>query len=95
MTPAEIANMSGAVSRPTAQALAATAGVPGHGVRRGISHDTGRRMATALSAGLLNAVSARAIAADPDAVLAALQQMGDLVQEIKASREVPSGTAAA
>ncbi len=79
--------MSGAVSRPTAQSIATTAGVPGHGVRRGISPENGRRMAMALSVGLLNATSARAIARDPKSFLAAMHELQDLVETIVSDRQ--------
>jgi hypothetical protein len=92
VTFAEIARMSGAVSRPTAQALAVTAGVPGHGVRRGISPENGRRMAMALSVGLLNATSARAIAKDPQAFLAAMYELRDLVEGIDDAQREQAGT---
>ncbi|MGW2865896.1 hypothetical protein [Streptomyces sp. NPDC001205] len=92
MSFAEIARMSGAVSRPTAQALATTAGVPGHGVRRGISPENGRRMAMALSVGLLNAVSARAIAESPQAFLSALYELRDLVEVIDDAQREAAGS---
>ncbi|WP_143662770.1 hypothetical protein [Streptomyces sp. CB03238] len=95
VTAAEIARMSGAVSRPTAQALAITAGVPGNGVRRGISPANGRRMAMALSVGLLNAVSARAIANDPKSFLAAMHELHDLVEEIIQDQEAAAAITAA
>ncbi|MEW2635431.1 hypothetical protein AB0903_28240 [Streptomyces sp. NPDC048389] len=91
MTFAEIARMSGAVSRPTAQSIAATAGVPGHGVRRGITPENGRRMAMALSVGLLNATAARAIAKDPKSFLASLHELQDLVEEIVRDRREGPG----
>jgi hypothetical protein len=87
--------MSGTVSRPTAQAVATTAGVPGHGVRRGISPENGRRMSMALSVGLLNATSARAIARDPRSFLASLHELQDLVQTIIDDREGPGVITAA
>lgn len=86
VTAAEIARLSVAVKRPTVASVAATAGVPGHDVRRGISMENGRRMAMALSVGLLNERSARAIAEDPQAVLAAAQELQALVWEIMRAR---------
>lgn len=86
LTAAEIAQMSGAVTRPTVASVAATAGVPGHDVRRGISPENGKRMAAAMSAGLLTERSARAIASDPQAVLRAAQELQALIWEIMRSR---------
>lgn len=90
VTAAEIARMSGAVTRPTAASIAARAGVPGHDVRRGISPDNGRRLAIALSVGLLSERSARALAEDPQAFLNATYDLQDLVREIMRARDEES-----
>ncbi len=82
LTAAEIAQMSGVVSRPTVASVAAIAAVPGHDVRRGIAQENGERMATAMSVGLLTERSARAISADPQAVIRAAQDLQALVWEI-------------
>lgn len=74
--------MSGAVSRPTVASVAAIAAVPGHDVRRGIAQENGERMAAAMSVGLLTERSARAISADPQAVIRAAQDLQALVWEI-------------
>lgn len=95
VTFAEIARMSGTVSRPTAQAIASTAGVPGSGQRRGISPQNGRQMSMALSVGLLNATSARAIARDPKSFLAAMHELQDLVEDIIQDRQDGSGVISA
>lgn len=78
--------MSGAVTRPTVASVAATAGVPGHQIRRGISPENGRRIAAAMSVGLLTERSARAIAEDPQAVIRASQELQALVWEIMRAR---------
>lgn len=78
--------MSGAVTRPTVASVASTAGVPGHGIRRGISQENGRRMAVAMSVGLLTERSARCIAEDPQAVIRAAQELQALVWEIMRDR---------
>lgn len=91
VTSAEIARMSGAVTRPTAASVAARAGVPGHQVRRGISPDNGRRMAVALSVGLLSERSARALAEDPQAFLNATYELQELVREIMRARQEEAG----
>lgn len=85
LTATEIAQLSGSVTRPTVASVAATAGVPGHQVRRGISQEDGRRMAAALSVGLLTERSARAIAKDPQAVIRAAQELQALIWEIMRS----------
>ncbi|MFI8343985.1 hypothetical protein ACIF8W_28490 [Streptomyces sp. NPDC085639] len=82
LTAAEIAQLSGAVTRPTVATVAATARVPGHDIRRGISPENGRRMAAAISVGLLTERSARAIAEDPQAVIRASQELQALIWEI-------------
>lgn len=86
LTAGEIAQMSGAVTRPTVASVAATAGVPGHAIRRGISQENGRRMAAAMSVGLLTERSARFIAEDPQAVIRAAQELQSLVWEIMRAR---------
>lgn len=90
MTVTEIAQLSGVVTRPTVASVSATAGVPGHQVRRGISQEDGRRMAAALSAGLLTERSARAIAKDPQAVIRAAQELQALIWEIMRSKHEKS-----
>lgn len=82
VTAAEIAQLSGAVTRPTVASVAATAGVPGHEARRGISQENGRRMAAAMAVGLLTERSARSIAEDPQAVLRGAQELQALIWEI-------------
>lgn len=82
VTAAEIAQLSGVVTRPTVASVAATARVPGHEARRGISQENGKRMAAAMSVGLLTERSARAIAEDPQAVLRGAQELQALVLEI-------------
>lgn len=86
LTAAEIAQMSGAVTRPTVASVASAAGVPGHHIRRGISSENGQRMAAAMSVGLLTERSARAIAEDPQAVIRAAQELQALVWEIMRAR---------
>lgn len=86
LTAGEIAHLSGAVTRPTVASVAATAGVPGHTVRRGISRENGQRMAAAMAVGLLTERSARSIAEDPQAVIRAAQELQALVWEIMRAR---------
>lgn len=88
MTAAEIAELSGAVTRPTVASVALIAGVPGHQVRRGISRENGTRMAAALSVGLLTDRTARAIASDPQAVIRGAQELQALVWEIMQAKHV-------
>lgn len=95
VTAAEIARMSGAVTRPTAASIAARAGVPGHSVRRGISPENARQMAIALSVHLLHERSARALGEDPEGFLRATYELQDLVRDIIRDRDEAAVTAVA
>ncbi|MET9956271.1 hypothetical protein ABZ135_32655 [Streptomyces sp. NPDC006339] len=68
--------------------------MPGHHVRRGISPDNARRMANALSVGLLSERSARALAEDPQKFLNATYELQELVREIMRARDEDSGVIA-
>lgn len=86
ITMTEVANTAG-VSQYMVSTVSRIAGIPRLGPRYGMAPETGRRVASAIRAGLLNEKTARAVAEDPAAVLAALRDLTDLLGEISEAKQ--------
>ncbi|THA47453.1 hypothetical protein [Streptomyces sp. A1136] len=91
MTSTDIARMAGNVSRPSVSTIVNIAGVPGAGIKRGISPQNGQRLVAAFSAGMLTEKLARSIAEDPYAVMRACDALREVVEEIVRTKGEGSG----